>query len=123
MPYMNTITLGGYSFYRPNDFQPAREFVYSAEYTTMNGGIRADLVGWKYSDITLKWDALPPTQLANLIGLNGSAVTLTFTDADNQTATETVIPLTHSLTATKYVNQTKPVWRDVETELRFIDVH
>lgn len=123
MPVFNTITIGGTSVYRPNDFNPAREYVYAAEYTTLNGSIRADLVGWKYSDIELNWDMLPDNQKNALLAMNGQEVTLTFTDADGSTASEKVIPITHSLTATRLEKDGSKVWKDVETELRFINVH
>lgn len=119
----NTITIGGAAFYRPNDFTPQREYVYSGEITTCTGKTIADLVGWKYSDISLSWDSLPQEQLENLLALNGEAVTFTFTDVDGTTASEQVIPVTHSMTATRYLKGDTPVWRDVQTDLRFINAH
>ena len=123
MAYFNTITIDGDTYYRPNGFTPAREYVYAAEYTTCTGKTIADLVGWKYSDITLNWDSLPQTQIDNLLALNGEEVTMTWTDADGTTASETVIPSTHSLTATRFTIGTTPLWSDIQTELRFINVH
>ncbi len=123
MPYFNTITIDGETYYRPNGFTPAREYVYAGEYVTCTGKTIADVVGWKYSDIALTWDALPQDQIENLLALNGEAVTMTWTDADGATASETVIPSTHSLTATRFMNGNDAVWRDIQTELRFINVH
>lgn len=123
MAYFNTITIDGDTYFRPNGFTPAREYVYAAEYTTCTGKIIADLVGWKYSDMSLSWDALPQTQIDNLLALNGTEVTMTWTDADGTTASETVIPSTHSLTATRFMNGSNPLWSDIQTDLRFINVH
>ena len=123
MPYFNTITIDSKTYYRPNGFTPAREYVYAGEITTCTGKTVADLVGWKYSDITLEWDSLPQSQLENLLAMNGTEVTLTFTDVDGTTASESVIPLTHSMTATRSYNNGNPVWKEVETSLRFINVH
>ena len=123
MAVFNTITIGGTTFYRPNDFEPAREYVYAAEYTTMNGSIRADLVGWKYSDLELEWGMLPDNMKNALIALNGQAVTMTFADVDGTTASEPVIPLTHSYTATRLQKDGAEVWKDVSTEVRFVNVH
>ena len=123
MPYYNTITIDGKSYYRPNGFTPAREYVYAGEITTCTGKTIADLVGWKYSDIELDWDAIPQAQLENLLALNGTEVTMTFTDVDGTTASESVIPATHSMTATRYLNGSTPIWKDIKTTLRFINVH
>lgn len=123
MAVFNTITIGGTTFYRPNDFEPAREYVYAAEYTTLDGAVRADLVGWKYSDLELKWDMLPDAMKNALLSLNGQTVTMTFTDADGPTASEQIIPLTHTMTATRMKKGSSPVWKDVETEVRFLNVH
>ena len=123
MPYFNTITIDGETYYRPNEFTPAREYVFASEITTCTGKTIADLVGWKYADISLEWDSLPQSQLENLLALNGTEVTMTFKDVDGTTASESVIPLTHSMTATRFLNGNYEVWRDVKTDLRFINVH
>lgn len=123
MAYFNTITLGGTTLYRPNDFTPEREFVYAGEITTCTGKIIADRIGWKYSDIELEWDAIPQTQLTALLSLNGTQTTLTFTDADGVTRAESVIPITHSQTATRFLKNGAEIWSDVKTTLRFLNVH
>lgn len=123
MANFNTITIDSKTYYRPNGFTPAREYVYAAEITTCTGKTIADLVGWKYADITLEWDSLPQTQLENLLALNGTEVSLTFYDVNKVSVTESVIPLTHSMTATRLTNGNDSVWRDIRTDLRFINVH
>lgn len=123
MPYFNTITIDGHTFYRPNGFTPAREYVYAGKITTCTGKTIADVIGWKYADISLEWDSLPQEQVDNLLGLNGTEVIMTWTDADGSTASESVIPLTHSLTATRYMRGSTPVWSDITTSLEFINVH
>lgn len=120
----NLITLDGMQIYRPNDFEPKKEYVIKGDYTTCNGGYRGDIVGWKYSDITLSWDAIPQAQLDKLLDLNGTAVNLTFEDAHGDTVTERVLPLTHSTTATRFIGpEGTPLWSDIDLELRFIDAH
>lgn len=123
MSIFHTITIDGETYYRPNSFTPAREYVYAGEITTCTGKTIADLIGWKYADISLEWDSLPQNQLEALLALNGEAVTVTFTDVDGSTASEQAIPATHSMTATRFVNGSDPVWRDIQTDLRFINVH
>lgn len=119
----NTITLGGATLYRPNGFTPAREYVYAGEIVTCTGKTIADRIGWKYADITLDWGSLPQDQIDALLALNGQETTLTFTDVDGTTVTESVIPSTHSMTATRALRFGVPVWKDIQTELRFINVH
>lgn len=51
----NTIQINGTDLYRPTDFSPAREAVYAGEYKTCLGETIADLIGWRYSDMTLEW--------------------------------------------------------------------
>lgn len=123
MAIFNTITIGGNTFFRPNDFTPSREYVYSGEITTCTGKIIADLIGWRYADISLEWDTLPQDQLDALLGLSGQETTITFEDADGTTVTESVIPLTHSNTAQRIVSGGVPAWKDIETSLRFLNVH
>ena len=123
MSVFKTITLGGTTMLRPNDMQPDREYVFAGEIVTCTGKTIADLIGWKYSDITLEWDTLPQAQLNDLLALNGTQTTLTFEDADGTTASEQVIPLTHSLKAKRRVSNGVPEWDDIKTTLRFLNVH
>lgn len=120
----NTITLDGMTIYRPNDFEPKKEYVIKGDYTTCNGGYRGDIVGWKYSDITLSWDSMPQAQLEKLLSLNGEAVELKFTNPSGDLVTEIVVPLTHSEVATRITGpEGTPLWRDIDLELRFVNAH
>lgn len=118
----NTIQINGVDVYRPTEFNIEREDVYSGEYTTCTGAIRADRIGWKYADTVLAWDTLPDSMLSALLSIGG-AVSMTFTDKDGS-HTEQVI-------RTQYINaptrHTMPdgsvIWRNIELGLRFIDVH
>lgn len=123
MSIFNTITLDNNTLIRPNGFSPNREYVFAGEITTCTGKTIADLIGWKYADISLEWDALPQDQLEALLGLNGTEVTLSWTDVDGTTASESVVPLTHSLTARREVCDGIPSWKNIKTDLRFINVH
>ena len=119
-----TLTIGGtaYTIWRPNDFQPVREDVYAAEYTTCTGKIIADRIGWKYSEMTLQWDSLPQEQLEVLLSMSGECQ-LTFTDADGS-HTESVIRGGHSITATRHTGPDGyPLWMDVECNIIFITTH
>ena len=49
----NTITINGHEIYRGNEFTLQREYIYAGEYETCTGKRCADLVGWRYSDLTV----------------------------------------------------------------------
>lgn len=118
----NTISIAGHEFKRPNDFSIQREDIYAGEYTTCTGAVKADRVGWKYSDITLTFDELTPDELAFLTGISG-AVAFVFTDSDG-THTEQVIRSGFMNTPTRLtLPNGKAIWKDVEIGLRFIDAH
>ena len=116
------ITIDGYGVYRPPEFTLEREDVYAGEIITCTGKLCADLVGWRYADMTLSWDALPQSMVDTLIGMSG-ACQLAFTDADGTTHTESVIR-----TSAVYMQHRDTVngttWgRNVEVSVRFINVH
>jgi len=118
----NTITINGSEIFRPSEFDLKREDVYSGEYTTCTGAIIADRIGWRYSDIELKYDTLPDAQMSVLFAMSG-ANTLTFTDSDGS-HTETVIRLGFTNTPTRFTAYDGSVlWKDVAVNLRFINVH
>ncbi len=117
----NTIKINGTEILRPNDFELKREDVYAGEYTTMTGKMIADRIGWKYSDMSLKWDMLPDNQLAVLAGITGTA-TLKFTDSDGE-HTESVIRGSFGKTATRLTKNGQSIWKDVELEIMFINTH
>lgn len=117
------IKINGVEIYRPNDFSPSREDVYEAEIITMTGKRLADIVGWKYADMTLQWDAIPESQLNYLLGLRG-ACTLVFEDADGAEHTEAIIRTGIVTTATRYIGpEGTPLWSNVNMTISFLDSH
>ena len=119
----NSIAINGTALYRPSDFSPSRESVYAAEYTTCSGKTIADLIGWKYSDMELKWDTLPQNQLDVLLAMSGECA-LTFNDADGVEHTESVIPTTRVFVATRHTGMDgNPMWTNVSVGVRFVDAH
>ncbi len=117
-----TIELNGITLLRPSDMELTREYVYAGEITTCTGKTIADLIGWKYANVTLKWDILPAAQVQALLSLNGSDVLMRFMDADGVQHSERVIPRTHSVVGTR-LNGTSQTWHNIETEVSFINVH
>lgn len=118
----NTISLNGHDFKRPSDFVIQREDIYAGEYTTCTGATKADRVGWKYSDMTLTFDELTPTELGYLFSISG-AVPFVFSDADGS-HTENVICTGIMNTPTRFtLPDNSVIWKDCEIGLRFIDAH
>ena len=120
---INTIKINGTDIFRPTDFSPARENIYAAEITTCTGKTIADLIGWKYSDMTMQWDTLPQDQLDELLAMSGEC-TLIFDDADGTEHTETIIPTTQVWVSTRTTKlDGSVVWKDISVGVRFINAH
>jgi len=120
----NTITIDGDTIYRGNDFTLTREYLYAGEIETCTGKRCADLVGWRYADMTIDWDMLPESQLTDILGLSGSEVTMTFQGEDGTSAQETVIPTAITSTATRHKDgQGHAIWKGVSLGIRFTGAH
>ena len=119
---LTKIKINGTELNRPPEFSPKREDVYAGEYTTCLGETIADRLGWKYSDLTLQWDALPQDMVKVLIDMQGDC-TIEFDDADGETHTENIIR--SSTVQLRHRNTIGGVtwWKNVNTEVRFLNVH
>lgn len=120
----NTITINGTEIYRGNDFTLQRENIYAGEIETCTGKRCADLVGWRYADLTVSWDTLPQDQLLSILGLSGEAVAMTFESETGDVVTEQVIPTAIMSTATRYtLPDGSALWRGISLGIRFIEAH
>lgn len=120
----NTITLNGEEIFRGNELTLSREWIYAGEYTTCTGKLVGDIVGWRYADLSLTWDNLPQSQLQKVIGLNGSAVAMTFSNEFNENVTEMVIPTVTTAQVTRITDpQGNVAWSGIGLTLRFINAH
>ena len=121
----NTISIDNKVIYRGNDFTLQREYIYAGEYETCTGKRMADLVGWRYADVTITWDTLSQTMLGYIMGLTGSAVNFTFTNELGSSVTEKVIPQIISSQATRLTNpyDGTAVWKNVSLQLKFVNAH
>ena len=120
----NTVTIDGTEIYRGNNFTLQREWIYAGEIVTCTGKVCADRVGWRYQNLTLEWDSLPQDQIAPLLALSGEEVDMTFSNEQNETVTEKVIPQTYSSTVTRLTDpQGNVAWSGLKMELRFINAH
>ena len=116
------IQINGEDIYRPREFKLEREDIYKGGYTTCTGKYVADRVGWRYADTTLSWDALPQSMIEVLISMSGES-TLTFTDADGEEYTESVIRSSAVYMQHRHTVDGVTYWTDVECGVRFIDAH
>lgn len=120
----NTITIDGKEIYRGNDFTLQREWIYASEIVTCTGKVCADVVGWRYANLTINWDAIPQDQLQAILALDGTEVNMTFSNEANQSVTEAVIPTATAATATRVTDSNgNAIWSGVKLELRFINAH
>lgn len=120
----NTISIDGNEIFRGNDFTLQREFIYAGEYETCTGKRCADVVGWRYGDLTVSWDNLPQSQLEYLLDLSGTEVNMAFSNESGTTVTEKVRPMVLSSQASLY---TDPFgvksWKNISLQLQFTEAH
>lgn len=120
----NSISIAGNNIYRGNDFTLSREYLHAGAIETCTGKRCADLVGWRYQDLTIQWDTLPDAQLQNILALSGEQVQFTFTNEAGTTVTETVIPTVITATVTRFTDdQGRVMWRGIGLQLQFINAH
>lgn len=120
----HTIEIDGKEIYRGNEFTLQRENIYAGEVETCTGRRCADLVGWRYSDQTIEWDALPQDQMQKLLNLSGLEIDMTFTDEEGSSVTEKVIPRAITSAATRFTRTDgTAIWRNVGLQLQFIEAH
>ena len=124
MKVFNTITIDGNEIFRGNDFTLQREWIYAAEIETCTGKRCADVVGWRYSDLSLSWDNLPQNQLQAILDLTGAEVNMTFSNEKNETVTEKVIPKVTTAQVTRLTDAHGDVaWSGVGLNIQFINAH
>lgn len=120
-----TISIDNKTIYRGNEFTLEREYIYAGQYETCTGKRIADLVGWRYADLTINWDTLPAAMFEDVLDLTGLAVDFTFSNEKGQSVTEKVIPLLISSQATRFTNpyDGAEIWRDVSLQIQFTEAH
>lgn len=110
---------------RPSDFTPQRESVYRGEYTTSNGKLRADVLGWKFADMDLEWDMLPQDTLQALLALSVTRTYyLRFMDASGSWRIEEFMISKNVSTGTRNRDMDgNEIWKNVKMGVRFNVVH
>lgn len=120
-----TIQIDNNTIYRGNEFTLQREYIYAGQYETCTGKRVADLVGWRYADLTINWDMLPAAMFEDILDLSGEEVNFTFSNEKGQSVTEKVIPQVISSQATRLTNpyDGSEIWRDVALQVQFTEAH
>lgn len=118
----NYIAIDGNEIYRPLTFAPQIEDIYAAEYTTCTGKTVGDRVGWKYSDATLTWDALPQSMVDYLLSMSGEC-DFEFVAPDGTITSEKVIRASVVQLQNRNTLRGEVWWRNVSLEVRFINAH
>lgn len=116
------ITINGNQILRPPAFAPQIEDIYAGEYTTCTGKTVGDVVGWKYSDATLTWDALPQSSVDVLVAMSGEN-TLSFVNPSGMITTETVIRDSVVQLQNRNTIRGEVWWKNVSVAIRFINAH
>lgn len=120
----NSITVNSKTIYRGNNFTLQREYIYAGEIETCTGKRCADLVGWRYADLTINWDNLPESQFSDVLSLSGAEVNMVFSDETGTSVTEVVIPTVITSTATRLTDPMGSVaWKNIGLTLRFVNAH
>lgn len=118
----NYIAINDNLILRPPTFAPQIEDIYAGEYTTCTGKTVGDVVGWKYSDATLTWDALPQSSVDVLVAMSGEN-TLTFVNPSGMITTETVIRDSVVQLQNRNTIRGEVWWKNVSVAIRFINAH
>ena len=118
----NYIAIDDNLIYRPPGFAPQMQDIYAGEYTTCTGKIVGDVIGWKYSDATLTWDALPQSMVDVLVAMSGEN-TLEFVSPSGTITSETVIRDSVVQLQNRNTIRGETWWKNVSVQIRFIDAH
>ena len=120
----NTISIDNKEIFRGNEFTLQREYIYAGQYETCTGKRCSDVVGWRYSDLTINWGNLPQSQLEDILDLNGTEVEMTFERESGASVTEKVIPLVISSQASLYTDPFgNKAWINISLQLQFTEAH
>jgi hypothetical protein len=119
---LDYIIINGEQIPRPPKFSPAREDIYKGDYVTCTGKTIADKVGWKYSDMSLEWDALPQQMVDVLINMSG-VNTVVFDDLDGELVSEQVVRTSAVALRHRYTQGGVTIWKKVKVEIKFIGSH
>ena len=119
---LDYIIINGEQIPRPPKFSPAREDIYKGDYVTCTGKTIADKIGWKYSDMSLEWDALPQQMVDVLVNMSG-VNTIVFDDLDGELVSEQIVRTSAVALRHRYTLGGVVIWKKVKVEIKFIGSH
>ncbi len=119
---LDYIIINGEQIPRPPKFSPAREDIYKGDYVTCTGKTIADKVGWKYSDMSLEWDALPQQMVDVLVNMSGVG-TMVFDDLDGDIVEEQIVRTSAVALRHRYTLGGVTIWKKVKVNIKFIGSH
>ena len=119
---LDYIIINGEQIPRPPKFSPAREDIYKGDYVTCTGKTIADKIGWKYSDMSLEWDALPQQMVDVLVNMSG-VNTIVFDDLDGELVEEQIVRTSAVALRHRYTQGGVTIWKKVKVEIKFIGSH
>lgn len=119
---LDYIIINGEQIPRPPKFSPAREDIYKGDYVTCTGKTIADKIGWKYSDMSLEWDALPQQMVDVLVNMSG-VNTVVFDDLDGELVSEQIVRTSAVALRHRYTQGGVTIWKKVKVDIKFIGSH
>lgn len=122
LPLTMTVLQSSFTLPRPLNFAVQREDIYAGQYTTCTGATRADLIGWKYSDMTWSWDGMKQSDVEKLCGLTGEC-TLIFDDPSGDTIEESFIRSSVVSMRCRNKFEDEYWWTGVSCSIKFISSH
>lgn len=109
---------------RPDNFSPTFEDVYSNEYVTMTGDVKADRIGWKFADMELKWAALSENEVLSLMtSIHGNVFTISVDTAYNRIFEEKARAISQTQIRHRYKQNGQYYWKDVSVKISFLKTH
>ena len=119
---LDYIIINGEQIVRPPGFAPTHEDIYKGDYITCTGKQIADRVGWRFSDITLEWDALPQSMVDVLINMQGES-SIVFDDIDGTIREEQIVRTSAVGLRHRYTQGGETIWKNVSVSIKFIGSH
>lgn len=121
---MDYLKINNVSIPYPNDFTLTKSKIIASEIQTMTGAIHADIVGWKYADTTLGWDALLDSDLSNLLNQLADPFVLTCETVEGDEVELNAYCASSVSTKSRYRDtQGRILWTDIKLEVVFTDAY
>ena len=123
-PWLQYITINGYDIPYPNDFELQKVPNIVNEMVTLTGRTVADINGWKYADVELRWDTLLDADLQNLLAaIADNEFQVTFKDIDGSYHTVNAVFRGRANVKTPMFHRGVTVWKNVTVQLSFPDCY